>query len=180
MNENLNETNQTQAEVNQPTITEEDINQEINGARDTMANAKKELISSIYNSINYKALFEAVGQLDRYEAFMKYVKEYEENAAEAEKTGDKIGAALPWYHFIEDKPMNAQSIGLMWDQTIQLIIYVSIAAAQVIDGTIYDTVTAPQFENVQTFFEQVAGTLGAMQKKIEVLESKVNEANQAK
>ena len=174
----MNETKMKQETMEEQTcqpVTEEEIEKEITKAQEAMENAKNELIRNVYNSINYRALFETVGQLDKYDAFEKYVTEYEKNTKDAVEKGDTMPPALPWHHFLEDGSISVMNVAEMWDQIIQLATYVSITSAQVIDGTIYDTVTAPQFNNVQDFLEQFAHAMGAMTRRVETLEQKVSE-----
>lgn len=177
MNDNINENMnnvQNLDDSKEKEILESDVENELIRAQKAMDDAKKELIKNIINSINYSALFDSIGQTDNYEKFAKYVREYEKQAKEAEKENDMMPHALPWYHFIdENSPIVAMNMAMMWEHIIGYTIHVAIASAQVVDGVVYDTVTAPQFENVQNFLEKVAGAMGSMQKTIDDMSTKI-------
>lgn len=151
-------------------LTAEDIEQQLDGARNAMENAKAELIRNIFQALDYHTIFTILGQEKKYSEFAEYVKDYAEKAS----NGDNDEPAKPWTHFIDADGVTANQIGQLFDYSIMFNIMIAVAASQTIETTVYDTITAPQFNNVQGFLEQAASTLGAVQRSIESLSNRIS------
>lgn len=144
-----------------------------------------DFVVDIYRRIDTKTLFESLGQPDKTDAFAEYMKTVEERLKtfeEEKKKSEELGIHLsdestkieirPWWDFLDEKPVNAKMLGLIWDNIINSIVRISIQASQTTTNTVYDYVVAPQFANTQTNLESFAHGIGELARKVDDLEKK--------
>lgn len=144
-----------------------------------------EFVVDLYKKIDTKSLFEALRQPEKNDIFTEYMKGIEEkimaiqeekkkaencdNATLAEDTKVEI---LPWWDFLDEKPIDAKMLGQIWDNIINTTVRISIQASQAVTDAIYDNVIGPQFANTQRNLEGFAHGIGELARHVDELEKK--------
>jgi hypothetical protein len=128
--------------------------------------ACRQFVENVYNSVDYKSMFNLLGQPEKYAEFEAYVADYTSGRKKLEE-GE---SARLWGSFLEDKPLTSLQGANLIDQVTSMMLSISISAGKVISGVIYDVVIGNQFMNVQLQHEQFAGAIGELHRRLERIE----------
>lgn len=127
--------------------------------------AVRQLITNVYNSVDYENIFKLLGQEDNYKKFDAYIMEMAEQDFKLPE-GEEV---KPWWSFLEDKPATIGQTAQVIEYFISMSLNVGIAAAKVVTSTLYDTLVYSQFHGVQRQHEMFAFELGRMRREVDRL-----------
>lgn len=165
-------------EETKTTVEQNQEPEELNDASKAIVDSINEVTAavtrSIYQSINYEALFNIMNQMDKYQEFKRYVDDFEKRAIEANENKAELNEAPKmWYDFLDITTVTTDSVGAIFDQLVTMAVEVSLTSAQAINSTVYDVLLVPQLQNVQKFCEQVSAVVGSVTRRMDDMEKEL-------
>lgn len=133
--------------------------------------ATEQFARNVYGSFDYKGMFEILGQPEKYPLFEQYIEEHVVDAATGELKLAEGEKPRMWSSFFDDKPVSAPMVANIIEALHNSIVSISIGAARVVDGSIYDSVIGPQIAASRSQDERFAAALGNLQRRVERLEN---------